>query len=194
MYIPITIVIVFITGAVFFVLGTRVGFTPTESVTVEQKAGNTEETEKVITDTETVQKDSSDDSIFPNFNTDTTLNLSGKGLTKAPSSIFDKTNLTVLDLSSNKINGALQAEVRHLQHLRVLNLSHNNFTGVPAEIGQLQNLEILNLSYNALTGLPYELGNLGNLRTLDLRGNTYATADLDRIKQSLPSRVEILVD
>jgi Leucine-rich repeat (LRR) protein len=122
------------------------------------------------------------------------LDLSNQGLTKAPAYIFDEVLTTELDLSHNKIDGALQGEVRHLAGLRVLNLSHNNFTGVPAEVGQLSNLQVLNLSYNKLTGLPYELGNLSKLKELDLRGNAYSKQDLEKIKQTLPASTVILID
>jgi len=76
----------------------------------------------------------------------------------------------------------------------VLDLSNNQFTGVPTEIGQLKNLEVLDLSNNRLTGLPHELGNLSNLKILDLRGNAYSSADLDIIKQQLSDSVEVRVD
>jgi Leucine-rich repeat (LRR) protein len=120
-----------------------------------------------------------------------TLDLSGKGLTKAPEYIFSRTDLEELDLSHNALTGALPAEVRRLSELKVLDLSNNNFTGVPAEIGQLKNLEILDLSHNALTGLPYELGNLAKLRVLDISGNAYSEADLSQIKKNLPAGVVI---
>lgn len=122
------------------------------------------------------------------------LNLSGQGLTKVPSYIFDRTEIEELNLSNNSLDGALQAEVRFLQNLKVLNLSNNNFTGVPAEVGRLGKLEVLDLSNNSLTGLPYEIGNLSNLKILDLRGNAYSKMDLERIKKSLPSTTQILVD
>ena len=122
-----------------------------------------------------------------------TINLSGQGLTKTPDYVFSKTDTQELNLSNNKLSGALQAEVRHLTNLRILNLSNNNFTGVPAEVGQLKKLEVLDLSNNDLTGLPYELGNLSNLKVLDLRGNNYAKADLEIIKKGLPN-TEIRVD
>ncbi len=122
------------------------------------------------------------------------LDLSGQGLTKAPLYIFDKASTEELDLSNNKLEGSLQAEIRHLQNLRILDLSDNQFTGVPAEVGQLKDLEVLDLSNNQLTGLPYELGNLSNLKILNLKGNSYASADLRIIKQGHPASTVIQVD
>jgi leucine-rich repeat protein SHOC2 len=82
--------------------------------------------------------------------------------------------------------------VRHLQQLRTLDLSDNQFTGVPAEVGQLRKLEVLDLSNNQLTGLPHELGNLQNLQVLDLRGNNISEYDLDVIRSGLPESVNIV--
>lgn len=121
-----------------------------------------------------------------------TLDLSNQNLTKVPDSVFNKTNLEVLNVSNNQLTGALQAEIRKLQNLRVLNASNNRMTGVPAEIGQLQNLEVLDLSNNSLTGLPNELGNLKNLKTLNISGNNYSEADLNGIIEKLPSTVTII--
>lgn len=114
-----------------------------------------------------------------------TLDLSGQGLRNVPSYVFDRTRTEFLDLSNNELTGALQAEVRHLRNLKILDLSDNNFTGVPAEIGQLTELERLDLSNNDLTGLPYELGNLSNLKVLDISGNDYSEADLEIIRKGL---------
>lgn len=127
----------------------------------------------------------------PNVSVGTTLDMSGQGLVSVAMSVFDRTDVEVLNLSNNALSGALPAEVRRLSRLKILNLSHNNFTGVPAEIGQLSNLEVLDLSYNNLTGLPYELGNLSRLKLLDLTGNDYAEADLEIIRAKLPSSVII---
>lgn len=145
--------------------------------------------EKEITDVEEVEKET-DSSLSKGI----TIDLHGSGLTKAPEYIFSKKSTELLDLSDNQIGGALQAEIRHLQNLRVLDLSNNNFTGVPAEVGQLSKLERLNLSNNPITGIPHELGNLKNLKILDLRGTQYSSFDLDIIKREISPGVTILVD
>lgn len=121
-----------------------------------------------------------------------TLDLSNKGLSKVPGYVFDRTVLVGLNVSNNKLDGALQSQIGQLKNLKVLNLSNNEFTGVPAEVGQLKNLEILNLSNNKLTGLPNELGNLSNLKLLDLSGNDYSEADLAQIRAKLPASVVIV--
>ncbi|PIP61008.1 hypothetical protein COX00_00140 [Candidatus Uhrbacteria bacterium CG22_combo_CG10-13_8_21_14_all_47_17] len=116
-----------------------------------------------------------------------TLDLSNRGLTKIPNSVFSQTDLESLNLSGNALEGAPQAEIRHLQKLTSLNLSGNNLTGLPAELGQLAQLQTLDVSNNQLTGLPLELGNLTQLRVLDIRGNTYSAQDLDQIMKKLPN-------
>lgn len=113
------------------------------------------------------------------------IDLSSKGLTKVPDYVFKEVKTEVLNISNNKLTGALQAEVRQLENLKVLDLSNNSFTGVPAEIGQLKNLEVLNLSGNPITGLPNELADLKNLKSLDLRETNYSVQDLEIIKKGL---------
>jgi leucine-rich repeat protein SHOC2 len=81
--------------------------------------------------------------------------------------------------------------VRFLRDLQTLDLSDNNFTGVPAEIGQLAKLEVLDLSNNPITGLPHELGGLQNLQLLDLRSTNYSAEDLEIIKNALPASTVI---
>ena len=55
--------------------------------------------------------------------------------------------------------------------IKMLNLSFNNLTHLPAEIGQLTQLTSLFLQNNNLIQLPVEIGQLIQLTTLDLSGN-----------------------
>jgi len=120
------------------------------------------------------------------------LDLSRQNLEKIPEYVFGLNNLAELDVSNNKLTGAIQAEIRHLQNLTILNASYNQMTGVPAEIGQLSLLEELDLSNNQLTGLPLELGNLQKLKILNISGNQYSELDLNTIAEKLPQDVEII--
>jgi Leucine-rich repeat (LRR) protein len=121
------------------------------------------------------------------------LDMSNQGLSKVPESVFNRTDIAELNLSHNVLTDALQSQVGQLKNLKILNLSYNKFTGVPAEVGQLKNLEVLNLSNNELTGLPNELGNLSNLKLLDISGNNYSEADLAGIRSRLPASTVIKV-
>ncbi|KAJ0041941.1 hypothetical protein Pint_17601 [Pistacia integerrima] len=54
-----------------------------------------------------------------------------------------------LDLSVNKLDGAVPEEIMSLVGLIALNLSRNNFSGaIPSKIGQLKSLNFLDLSRN----------------------------------------------
>ena len=118
------------------------------------------------------------------------------GSTAALVTIYDgisvPKNTTLVDLSGRGLSSSLKAEVRQLSNLRTLDLSNNDFTGLPAEIGQLTQLETLNLANNPLTGLPHELANLQNLQTLDLRGTQYSAQDLAVIEVGLPTNTVIV--
>ncbi|XP_028084938.1 receptor-like protein 18 [Camellia sinensis] len=95
------------------------------------------------------------------------------------------TKLQVLILRSNKFYGAIGSfEKLVLPNLRIIDLSHNGFTGdLPQEIQRedsksignlkgLKGLQLLNLSNNDLTeGIPSCLGNLINLESLNLSQN-----------------------
>jgi len=100
----------------------------------------------------------------PVVQTGKVLDLSNQNLKQIPGYVFNETGLEELNVSNNQLTGAIQAEIRQLKNLKILNVNHNQMTGVPAEIGQLSNLQTLDLSYNQLTGLPNELGNLKNLK------------------------------
>ena len=90
--------------------------------------------------------------------------------------IGDLGGLKVLDLSGNRLWGALPREVGNLSVLEVLVLSGNSLSGaLPGEVGGLSVLTDLDLSDNNLSGgLPAGLGRLGKLERLDLSGNGFS--------------------
>lgn len=171
----IVAVLIVLGGGVYFVVQTPTAIAPEE--VIEGTSGNREETNAPTTPEETVTN-------------------------PAPSgdriSVYDgisvASNVRELNLSGKNLSGSLKAEVRFLSDLEVLNLSSNDFTGLPAEVGQLSKLRILNLSDNPFTGLPQELGNLKNLEVLDLRGTNYSEFDLKIISERLPSNTQVLTD
>jgi Leucine-rich repeat (LRR) protein len=84
-----------------------------------------------------------------------------------PDSIGNLTNLTELDLTSNRLTSIPQS-IRNLTNLTELDLSNNQLTSIPEWIGNLTNLTYLSLSNNQLTSIPEWIGNLTNLTKLDL--------------------------
>lgn len=178
-------------GGTFYV--TKITFTGEDEAVVEYEDGHIALTADVMYTVSDAR-----DVTITNFtvrkapSSGASLDLSGRNLTRVPDDVFKKTDLTSLDVSSNNITGAVQGEIRHLADLERLDLSHNQFTGVPAEIGQLAKLRTLDLSYNKLTGLPYELGNLKHLEVLNLTGNAYSEQDLSVIRAQLPSTTNII--
>lgn len=141
---------------------------------------------------EKVSKSTGQPELIPSTPTQT-LNRSYQGLTKLPSTILSMTELRQLNLSHNRLTGALPAEIRHLRNLETLDISYNDMTGLPAELGQLSELRTLNASNNRLTGIPHELGNLQNLEVLDLSGNDISQQDLEVIRTKLPHTTEIIL-
>lgn len=72
-----------------------------------------------------------------------------------------------------KLGGELNPSLLNLKHLSYLDLSRNDFGGIPMPsfLGYLTSLRYLNLSEAGFAGtVPHQLGNLSSLRSLGLKG------------------------
>lgn len=118
----------------------------------------------------------------------TTLLLSNNSIKSLPSEMGKMTKLEVFKIDHNILEGSLIGEIRQMSQLRVLDVSNNKMTSMPAEIGQLSNLESLDYSYNKIDGLPNEISNLkSTLKELNLTGNPLSQDKINKLKADLPS-------
>ncbi|KAF8022766.1 hypothetical protein BT93_F0317 [Corymbia citriodora subsp. variegata] len=84
--------------------------------------------------------------------------------------------LQVLDLSRNKLTGAVPSALFEHPSLEQLTLSHNNFTSLhdPPSVGANSRLVAVDLSYNDLRGLlPRFMGAMPRLSALSLEHNMF---------------------
>ncbi len=130
--------------------------------------------------------DNSQADIIPTDNSaakKTTIDLSGRELDVFPNDILSNKGAKILNLSDNNLT-TLPAEIGELTNLEELYLDRNQLTGsLPAEIRKMTQLRILSASGNRLSGIPAEIGQLNNLKTVDLSNN-----DLD----TMPNEIENL--
>ncbi|CAJ1947118.1 unnamed protein product [Sphenostylis stenocarpa] len=90
-----------------------------------------------------------------------------------PEAIWGLEKLEVLDLEGNLISGYLPLRINGLRKLRHLNLGFNRIVGeIPSSISTLESLEVLNLAGNELNGsVP---GFVGRLRGVYLSFNQFS--------------------
>ncbi|MGE1155933.1 dermonecrotic toxin domain-containing protein [Pseudomonas kitaguniensis] len=96
---------------------------------------------------------------FPNLRT---LDITGKRLTELPGAIAGMRRLTQLGLAENPIRWAAHSleQLKHLQHLRVLILSHNEYLLTPPDISRMPELQILMLNNTPISQWPVGLADL----------------------------------
>ena len=75
-----------------------------------------------------------------------------------------------VNFDANKLTGTIPS-LSELTNLQVLDVSQNLLEGWPADLNLNVNLEVLNAAGNKLTGFPASLGDLTNLRILELNDN-----------------------
>ncbi|KAG6772228.1 hypothetical protein POTOM_023627 [Populus tomentosa] len=90
-----------------------------------------------------------------------------------PPHISNLVNLTLLNLSSNLLNGTIPLELCRMGKLERVYLSNNSLYGeIPAALANISHLGLLDLSKNKLTGpIPDSFANLSQLRRLLLYEN-----------------------
>ncbi|ULT88509.1 hypothetical protein L3Y34_007607 [Caenorhabditis briggsae] len=99
------------------------------------------------------------------------LDRSQSNLQSIPSDIYRFRKLEDLNLSMNNIKDL--GRLFTLRRLKVLDVSDNEISMLPAEIGQLTQLIELNLNRNEITDIPETLKNCKMLANLKLNGNPF---------------------
>jgi Leucine-rich repeat (LRR) protein len=91
-----------------------------------------------------------------------------------PDYVWDETELETLVLADNALI-ELSEQIGHLKKLRMLDLGHNELTGVPHALGELDALtDFLYLHDNRLTTLPPSFNRLQELRYLNISQNAFS--------------------
>ncbi|GJN82237.1 hypothetical protein PLIIFM63780_005776 [Purpureocillium lilacinum] len=144
-----------------------------------------------------------DDAIFPDTSLDAlrddddsqgnifggleTLDLHGNLLFHVPLGFRRLTQLTSLNLSSNRLDNSCLDVVSQMTSLRDLKMANNSLTGpLDAAIASLELLEMLDVHGNNLSALPLSMEKLSRLRILNLSENHLESLPFDALaKMSL---------
>lgn len=96
-----------------------------------------------------------------------------KILGKLSLAVAKLSELKILSLPFNELNGEIPVEIWGMEKLEVLDLEGNFISGeLPTSFSGLTNLKVLNLGFNELFGeLPSSLSNCAALQLLNLAGN-----------------------
>lgn len=109
------------------------------------------------------------------------VNVTSNGFRSTLPSLRNLTSLLRFWASNNSLTGRVPTDVcQHAQHLEVIDLSSNNFTGSLSEgLGICTHLQVLDLGSNNLNGtIPRDIFNLSSLTKLCLAKNNF-TGTLD---------------
>lgn len=104
------------------------------------------------------------------------ISLEAMQLEKIPAVVYKINQLTLLDVSNNKIT-EIPAKIQSINTLKELDLSHNSIKTLPKEFRKLSYLMRLDLAANNLTTIPSALAPLKFLRVLDVSNNRIKAFD-----------------
>ncbi|MDP3997960.1 MAG: leucine-rich repeat domain-containing protein [Candidatus Andersenbacteria bacterium] len=76
-------------------------------------------------------------------------------------------------------------------NMKILILSQQNLSSVPATIFGLPNLTVLDLSNNQLTALPAELNKIDSLEMVIIRNNPISPEELKTMNTTFPNKIII---
>ena len=88
-----------------------------------------------------------------------------------PTTVVVCSNLLYLDLSSNSFQGLIPDSLEELRGIEYIDLSSNNLSGLIPSLGTLKYLQLLNLSANKLQGEVPKGGIFSNTSAVFLSGN-----------------------
>ena len=100
-----------------------------------------------------------------------------------PTSLGFLCNLTILDLSYNKLSGVIPSQIDTLTNLQEIYLNNNCLTDfIPTNIGLMSNITIISLSFNSLShAIPAEIYLLTKLQSF--------LANNNRLSGGIPSEI-----
>ncbi|MGB7957651.1 MAG: leucine-rich repeat domain-containing protein [Minisyncoccia bacterium] len=115
------------------------------------------------------------------------LDLRHQGLTAIPASVFQMSNLVLLNLAGNNLT-SVPPEIGNLKDLQVLYLNQNpQITSLPDVFGNLTDLKMLSLFGDGLTTIPPSIMNLTGLKYLGLSGNPIPPTTIVQLRKELPN-------
>ena len=105
---------------------------------------------------------------------------------KVPDIVWSLENLTVLDMSNNRLD-SLSYQIKNLIYLERLILNRNYLLTLPVEISQLSNLYYLDIWSNLIITFPKEISKLENtLKTIDMRVINISDQHREILQEMLP--------
>lgn len=108
------------------------------------------------------------------------LDMHGNMLKTLPVGLRQLSNLRVLNISANHLSADVISIASRLGNLRELRIAKNGMKGcLPTDICQLRELQILDLSDNQFDGIPSSFSQLHNLQKLFLAGNKFSSIPLN---------------
>ena len=114
------------------------------------------------------------------------LHLKSMRLKEIPQSVWQLHNLTVLDVSNNKLV-VLSERLGELLYLERLIINRNNISQLPKQVSQLTHLRYIDMFSTQIVNFPEEIRLLENsLKEIDMRIILMNDAEKSRLQNYLP--------